>query len=133
MPELQLLEASGNNFNSRLPNVSLKANASFALFNINMFYGSVTFVITSSVLLIRRAIISEVGYQIMHRGRHLLVSIAYRMCRVRGVQEIRMCIVYSERGLVFDNFGLPMALNLLLPYLKRKAPKIDYISSCFSG
>ncbi|CAA2989261.1 probable LRR receptor-like serine threonine-kinase At2g16250 [Olea europaea subsp. europaea] len=97
MPELQLLEASGNNFNSRLPNVSLKANASFALFNINMFYGSVTFVITSSVLSICRAIISEVGYQIMHRGRHLLVSIAYRMCQVRGVQEIRMCIIYSER------------------------------------
>ncbi|XP_022896724.1 probable LRR receptor-like serine/threonine-protein kinase At2g16250 [Olea europaea var. sylvestris] len=119
MPQLRFLDASRNNFTGTLPNHSLNANASFAVFNIsqNFFYGNLTSVIR------RFSFIDMSGNYLQGRvpdyasgntsfSRNCLQNVASQ----RRVSECAS--FYAERGLVFDNFGLP---NGVLPY----PPKSD--------
>ncbi|CAA2964961.1 probable LRR receptor-like serine/threonine-protein kinase At2g16250 [Olea europaea var. sylvestris] len=108
MPELRFLDASENNLTGRLPNVSLEANASFAVFNIsqNLFYGSLTSVIMrfSSIDISGNYFQGRVPDYA--RGKtSLSLNCLQNVTSQRGAGECAS--FYADRGLVFDNFGLP--------------------------
>ncbi|CAA2998987.1 probable LRR receptor-like serine threonine-kinase At2g16250 [Olea europaea subsp. europaea] len=116
MPQLRFLDASRNNFTGTLPDLSLNANASVAVFNIsqNFFYGNLTSVIR------RLRFIDVSGNYLQGRvpdyasgntplSRNCLRNVASQ----RSASECAS--FYAERGLVFDNFGMPNGTQPLAP------------------
>ncbi|KAL2512243.1 putative LRR receptor-like serine/threonine-protein kinase [Abeliophyllum distichum] len=135
MPELRFLDASENNFTGRLPNVSSNANASFAVFNIsqNFFYGSLTSVITrfSSIDMSGNYFQGRVSDYAQGKTS-LSLNCLQNVTSQRSAGECAS--FYAERGLEFDNFGLPNGTQPPPAKSKKKKPQsIDYFSCCFGG
>ncbi|PQP92066.1 putative LRR receptor-like serine/threonine-protein kinase [Prunus yedoensis var. nudiflora] len=108
MPGLSLLDVSGNNFTGQLPNSSLNANATAAVFNIsqNLFYGSLT------PLLGNFSVIDISGnyFQGGVPGYVRTSASLDRNClrNVKNQKTLAECSsFYTSRGLTFDNFGQP--------------------------
>lgn len=108
MPSLSFLDVSENNFTGILPNFSFNANASASLFNLshNMFYGGLP------SLPRRFSFIDMSGNYFEGKVRDYAPSNAsFGMNCLQNVSNQRTLEVcssfYTERGLTFDNFGLP--------------------------
>ncbi|KAL3538974.1 hypothetical protein ACH5RR_002340 [Cinchona calisaya] len=108
MTQLQFLDASRNNFTGMLPNLSLNANASTAMLNLsrNLFYGSLSSVI-------RRFSFTDLSDnyfqgRVPDYARSNVSFVENCLQNVSNQRSARDCAsFYAERGLIFDNFGLP--------------------------
>ncbi|XP_065855603.1 probable LRR receptor-like serine/threonine-protein kinase At2g16250 [Euphorbia lathyris] len=110
VPGLQILDISGNNFTSVLPNSSLNANATTttAELNIsgNLFYGNLTSIMR------RFSLVDLAGNYFegkvpdyVPRNASLVSNCLQNVSNQRSLLECTS--FYAERGLIFDNFGLP--------------------------
>ncbi|WCJ33897.1 Leucine-rich repeat protein kinase family protein [Euphorbia peplus] len=108
VPGLGILDISGNNFTSVLPNSPFDANATTAELNIsgNLFYGNLT-----SIL--RRFSLADLAGNYFEgtvpdylpRNGSLVRNCLQHVSNQRSLLECTS--FYAERGLTFDNFGLP--------------------------
>ncbi|KAL8116162.1 hypothetical protein AgCh_022600 [Apium graveolens] len=108
MPSLLFLDVSGNNFTGTLPNVSSVPSANAAIFNLsrNMLYGGLTTVVMRFSFID----LSDNYFQGNvpdYAGSN--TSLARNCLRDQSSQRaVAPCAsFYGERGLTFDNFGLP--------------------------
>ncbi|KAL2494126.1 putative LRR receptor-like serine/threonine-protein kinase [Forsythia ovata] len=134
MPELRFLDASENNFTGRLPNVSSNANASFAVFNIsqNLFYGSLTSVITRFSSIDMSGNYFQGRVSDYARGKtSLSLNCLQNVTSQRSAGECAS--FYAERGLVFDNFGLPNGTQTPPAKSKKKSHKALIILAAVLG
>ncbi|KAL3515169.1 hypothetical protein ACH5RR_022071 [Cinchona calisaya] len=110
MPQLQLLDASGNNFTGALPSLSSNANGTAAMLNLsqNLFYGSLGSVI-------RRFSFTDLSGnyfqgRVPDYARSNVSFVGNCLQNVLNQRSSRECAsFYAERGLTFDNFGVPNA------------------------
>jgi hypothetical protein len=108
LPELRLLNVSGNNFSGMLPNSSSNTNAIAAVLDIsqNMFYGGLT-------PLLRRFSFIDLSGNFFEGSVPDYVPINASLdsnClqNVSSQRNLAECSTfYAQRGLTFDNFGLP--------------------------
>ncbi|KAB1220075.1 hypothetical protein CJ030_MR3G005563 [Morella rubra] len=106
MPELRLLDVSGNNFTGILPNSS--SNATDAVLNIsrNMFYGGLTPLLRRFSFIDLSGNYFEGTVPTYARGNATLDSNCLQnLTNQRNLAECSS--FYAEKGLTFDNFGLP--------------------------
>ncbi|XVE49052.1 hypothetical protein DITRI_Ditri01bG0051200 [Diplodiscus trichospermus] len=107
IPGLNLLDISQNNFTGKLPNSALNSNATAAVLNIswNMFYGGLTTVLErfSSTDLSGNYFEGRVPDYV--RDNASLKTNCLQTVNQRTLTECAS--FYAERGLSFDNFGLP--------------------------
>lgn len=108
-PALRFLDVSGNNFTGQLPNSSSNANATAAVVNIshNMFYGVLT------PLLGRFNVVDLSGNYFEGRiptYERTNFSMDHNCLQnLSNQRTLEQCAsFYAERGLTFDNFGLPI-------------------------
>ncbi|CAK9142555.1 unnamed protein product [Ilex paraguariensis] len=110
MPELRFLDASANNLTGTLPNLSSNANTTTAVFNLsqNMFYGGLTSIIRrfSFIDLSMNYFEGKVP-DYAHGNVSLNVNCLQNVSSQRTM--VACASFYAERGLTFDNFGLPNA------------------------
>ncbi|KAL8027755.1 hypothetical protein ABFS82_14G114100 [Erythranthe guttata] len=110
LPELKFLDVSGNNFTGLMPNIGSIANNNGAVFNIsrNLFYGNLTPVIMRFGFIDMSENYFEGPVPIYARGNASLRSNCLR--NVTNQRNATDCAsFYSDRNLVFDNFGEPNA------------------------
>jgi len=108
IPQLRLLDISGNNFTGILPNGSLNANASSAELNIseNLFYGGLT-------PTLRRFLVVDLSGNYFEGTVPDYVSdnaslVSNCLQNSSNQRSLLDCTsFYTEKGLTFDNFGLP--------------------------
>ncbi|KAF9609848.1 hypothetical protein IFM89_018790 [Coptis chinensis] len=106
MPALRFLDVSYNNFTNVLPNANSSGNA--ATFNLshNKFFGN----LTSQVRRFSFIDLSDnyfEGRVVADIGRNAFLS-TNCLQNVTNQRSLRDCtLFYSERGLIFDNFGNP--------------------------
>uniref|UniRef100_A0A2P2KGG5 Uncharacterized protein MANES_15G163300 n=1 Tax=Rhizophora mucronata TaxID=61149 RepID=A0A2P2KGG5_RHIMU len=108
LPGLQFLDISGNNFTGLLPNASLNANATTAQLNMsyNLFYGSLK-------PILRRFNLTDISgnyfegriSDYLSNNASFASNCLQNVSNQRGLLECAS--FYAERGLNFDNFGLP--------------------------
>ncbi|CAN4112365.1 unnamed protein product [Withania somnifera] len=103
MPGLQFLDASVNNFTGILPNASSIVNATGAVFNLsqNMFYGNLPSFNRSFSKL------PDYAQRNVSINSNCLQNVTSQRSRSECAS------FYSERGLLFDNFGEPTATEPL--------------------
>ncbi|KAI5660960.1 hypothetical protein M9H77_20283 [Catharanthus roseus] len=110
LPRLEFLDVSGNNFTGILPDFSPNTNVTTAVVNLsqNLFYGNLTGVIR------RFSFVDLSGNYFQGKIPDYVqsnVSVAenclQNVSRQRTLGECTS--FYSERGLTFDNFGIPNA------------------------
>jgi hypothetical protein len=108
MPELRLLDVSGNNFTGMLPNSTSNANATDIVLNIsqNMFYGDL-------MPILRRFSVIDLSGNYFE-GAVPDYACSYALLESNCLQNVsnqrnlaECSSFYVERGLTFDNFGLP--------------------------
>ncbi|CAK7329701.1 unnamed protein product [Dovyalis caffra] len=108
MPQLRLLDISGNNFTGMLLNASLNANTTTAELNIsqNLFYGGLT------PILRRFGFVDLSGNYFEGRvpdyvndNASLVSNCLQNLSNQRSLHDCTS--FYTEKGLTFDNFGLP--------------------------
>ncbi|XP_002509489.2 probable LRR receptor-like serine/threonine-protein kinase At2g16250 [Ricinus communis] len=108
MPGLSFLDISGNNFTGLLPNVTFNANTSTAELNIsgNLLYGFL------NPILRRFSFVDLSGnyfegkvLDLVPDNASLLSNCLQNVSNQRSLSECTS--FYAERGLIFDNFGLP--------------------------
>ncbi|XP_017226330.1 probable LRR receptor-like serine/threonine-protein kinase At2g16250 [Daucus carota subsp. sativus] len=110
MPSLRFLDASANNFTGILPNLSFVPSANSAIFNLsrNMLYGGLTTVVERFSFID----LSDNYFQgkVPDYARSN-VSLAENCLRDQTSQRATSpcASFYAERGLAFDNFGVPNA------------------------
>ncbi|KAK1402653.1 putative LRR receptor-like serine/threonine-protein kinase [Heracleum sosnowskyi] len=110
MPSLSFLDASANNFTGILPNLSFVPGANSAVFNLsrNMLYGGLTTVVRrfSFIDLSNNYFQGKVPDYARSNA-----SLAKNCLRDQSSQRATSpcASFYAERGLSFDNFGLPNA------------------------
>ncbi|KAK4491399.1 hypothetical protein RD792_002144 [Penstemon davidsonii] len=110
IPELRFLDASVNNFTGMLPNVGLSVNnaSNTAVLNIsqNLFYGNLTPVIQRFGFVDMSENYFEGPVPVYARGNAFLGRNCLRnSTNQRNVTECAS--FYTDRNLVFDNFGEP--------------------------
>ncbi|GMY05785.1 probable LRR receptor-like serine/threonine-protein kinase At2g16250 [Fagus crenata] len=108
MPELRLLDVSGNNFTGMLPNSTSNANATDIVLNIsqNMFYGDLMPILRRFSVIDLSGNYFEGAVPDYARSYALLESNCLQ--NVSNQRNLAECSsFYAERGLTFDNFGLP--------------------------
>ncbi|XP_052194350.1 probable LRR receptor-like serine/threonine-protein kinase At2g16250 [Diospyros lotus] len=110
MPEMRFLDVSSNNFTGILPNISLNAAVTAAVLNLsqNRFYGGLTSVIR------RFSFVNVSGNYFEGRVPNFArVNLSLDMNCLQNKSSQRSGVecasFYAERGLTFDNFGLPSA------------------------
>ncbi|XP_059458491.1 probable LRR receptor-like serine/threonine-protein kinase At2g16250 [Corylus avellana] len=109
LPELRLLDVSGNNFSGMLPNLSSNTNATAAILNIsqNMFYGGLT-----PLLRTFRVIDLSGNYFEGSVPDYVLSNASLESNCLQNVTSQRTLTecssFYAGKGLTFDNFGLPI-------------------------
>nr|TKR85106.1 putative LRR receptor-like serine/threonine-protein kinase [Populus alba] len=107
LPQLRLLDISGNNFTGILPNGSLNANASSAELNIseNLFYGGLTPTLRRFLLVDLSGNYFEGTVPDYVSGNASLVSNCLQ--NLSNQRSLLDCTsFYTEKGLTFDNFGV---------------------------
>ncbi|OAY29672.1 probable LRR receptor-like serine/threonine-protein kinase At2g16250 isoform X1 [Manihot esculenta] len=108
MPGLRLLDISGNNFSGFLPNTTLNANATTVALNLsgNSFYGILKPILRrfSFVDLSGNYFEGKVPYYVPNNAS-LVSNCLQNVSNQRSLQECQS--FYADRGLIFDNFGLP--------------------------
>ncbi|KAF8405231.1 hypothetical protein HHK36_010132 [Tetracentron sinense] len=112
MPELRFLDVSKNNLTGALPNLSSNANATAAVFDLshNLFYGGLTSLLwkSSFVDLSNNYVQGKVP-----DGTPSNASLASNCLQnVTNQRSLEDCsFFYAERGLSFDNFGVPNTIQ----------------------
>ncbi|KAK9286156.1 hypothetical protein L1049_014538 [Liquidambar formosana] len=110
MPRLRFLDVSSNNFTGDLVNLTLNANATGAVFNLsqNMFYGALPSII-------RRFSFIDLSSNYLEGmvPSDALSNASLDSNCLQNVSNQRTLVecasFYTERGMIFDNFGLPNA------------------------
>ncbi|KDP46255.1 hypothetical protein JCGZ_10095 [Jatropha curcas] len=134
MPGLLFLDISGNNFSSFLPNVTLSANATTAELNLsgNLFYGGL-----SSILRRFSSVDLSDNYFEGRIPDYLPVNaslVSNCLQNVSNQRTVRDCAsFYAERGLIFDNFGLPNSTQPPARETKGKSNKKSIILASVLG
>ncbi|KAJ6368667.1 hypothetical protein OIU78_001110 [Salix suchowensis] len=108
IPQLRLLDISGNNFTGMLPNGSLNANASAAELNVsqNLFYGGLTPTLGRFLVADLSGNYFEGPIPDYVRDNASLVSNCLQ--NSSNQRSLLDCTsFYTAKGLTFDNFGLP--------------------------
>ncbi|XAR59545.1 Non-specific serine/threonine protein kinase [Bertholletia excelsa] len=110
MPHLQFLDASQNNFAGALPEINLNTNVNAAVVNIsqNMFYGHLTSVLTRFNVVnlsgnFFQGGVPSYGTSNASLDRNCLQNVLHQR------SDVECASFYAERGLTFDNVGLPNA------------------------
>lgn len=114
MPGLQFLDVSSNNFTGILPNVSAIVNATSAVFNLshNTFYGNLPSLNRSFSFLDLSGNYFE-GKLPDYAQRNVSIN-SNCLQNVASQRNRSECAsFYTERGLLFDNFGEPNATEPL--------------------
>lgn len=124
LPALRFLDVSINNFTGVMPNLSLNANVTDVVFNLsqNMFYGGLTSLIS------RLSFIDLSSNYFEGRVPNDVSSNASldRNCLQTVLKQrtlLECASFYAERGLTFDNFGLPNGTLPPPPRAKGKSHK----------
>ncbi|KAL3580643.1 hypothetical protein D5086_018478 [Populus alba] len=108
MPRLRLLDISGNNFTGMLSNASLNTNTTTAELNVsqNLFYGGLTPVLRRFSFVDLSGNYFEGRVPDYVSGNASLVSNCLQ--NLSNQRSLLDCTsFYTEKGLIFDNFGLP--------------------------
>ncbi|XP_073065669.1 probable LRR receptor-like serine/threonine-protein kinase At2g16250 [Primulina eburnea] len=106
IPTMQFLDVSVNNFTGGLPNVTSSTNSSVLAINIshNMFYGNLPVVFRSfSFIDASSNYFQGTVPSNAHGNTSLGLNCLQNVTNQRGASEC--ALFYSERGLVFDDFG----------------------------
>ncbi|GLT42784.1 hypothetical protein SLA2020_167680 [Shorea laevis] len=134
LPGLNLLDVSGNNFTSSLPNSSLSSNGTAAELNIsrNMFYGDLTPLLSrySSIDLSGNYFEGKVPVYVPNNaslGSNCLQNVSNQ----RNLTECSS--FYAERGLTFDNFGRPNSTQPPGPGSRKSKRKIIILAVVLGG
>uniref|UniRef100_A0A7N0T234 Protein kinase domain-containing protein n=1 Tax=Kalanchoe fedtschenkoi TaxID=63787 RepID=A0A7N0T234_KALFE len=107
LPQLHLLDVSSNNFTGFLPNSTVITNITGALFNLswNMLYGHLTPVLN------RFSFVDLSGNYF--EGKTIQLNASFDRNCLQNVpnqkNQSECASFYADRGLEFDNFGLPNA------------------------
>ncbi|KAF5951652.1 hypothetical protein HYC85_009596 [Camellia sinensis] len=110
LPELRILDASDNNFTGALPNISANASVTPAVLDLsqNMFYGLLTSVLRRFNITNLSSNYFEGRVPDYARGNASLDgNCLQNSSNQRSAAECTS--FYAQRGLTFDNFGLPNA------------------------
>ncbi|OVA18718.1 Protein kinase domain [Macleaya cordata] len=124
MPELLFLDVSYNNFTGILPNRSLNENAGARVFNLsnNQLYGT----LDSNLGSFSFIDLSVNYFEGKVAGDNLKNSSLMSNClqNVSNQRSLEDCtLFYTDRGLIFDNFGLPNTTQPPTPKSGRKSNK----------
>ncbi|KAF3435705.1 hypothetical protein FNV43_RR22797 [Rhamnella rubrinervis] len=108
LPGLLVLDVSGNNITGGLPNFSSTANATAAVLNIsqNLFYGGLrTLLRRFNVIDLSRNYFEGSVPDYGNTNASLDINCLQNVEKQRSLAECKA--FYADRGLTFDNFGLP--------------------------
>ncbi|KAG8368234.1 hypothetical protein BUALT_Bualt15G0024000 [Buddleja alternifolia] len=133
IPSLQFLDVSINNFTGILPNASTAFNASTAILNIsqNSFYGNITPIITRFSFIDMSGNYFEGPVPVYARGNSSLSRNCLR--NTTNQRSLTECAsFYSERNLVFDNFGEPN-ITQTPPTPSNRHRSVIILASVFGG
>ncbi|KAF2312982.1 hypothetical protein GH714_002899 [Hevea brasiliensis] len=134
MPGLRLLDISANNFSGFLPNTTLNANAISAVLNLsgNSFYG-----ILKPILRRFRYVDLSGNYfegrvpDYVPNNASLVSNCLQNVSNQRSLQDCAS--FYAERGLTFDNFGLPNSTQPPSGETRGKSKKVIILASVLGG
>ncbi|KAK4345397.1 hypothetical protein RND71_035573 [Anisodus tanguticus] len=134
MPRLRFLDASANNFIGTLSTLGSKANFPSAVFKLsqNMFYGNLPPVIRRFSFLdlsdnYFQGKVPKHGQSNVSLNRNCLQTLESQ----RNTSECAS--FYNERGLIFDNFGVPNAMKPPAPKSDKKSHKNVIILAAVLG
>ncbi|XP_050232581.1 probable LRR receptor-like serine/threonine-protein kinase At2g16250 [Mercurialis annua] len=135
VPGILILDISGNNFTGFLPNVTVTANATASRLNIsgNLFYGVLRPILRRFSFVDMSGNYFEGGVlDFVSENASLVSNCLQNVSNQRSLSECAS--FYAERGLIFDNFGLPNSTQPSAEKSKGKSnKKVIILASVIGG